>query len=95
MTPQTKWDEKVTLIEKFEDWQTTLDNLRAHRQAIIDKINSDSVRSAGGLANVTIDEVRAGGPIGYIYNRYIADTDLPEALPDFVSQLLIIPAEEF
>ena len=95
VTPDNTWQIQVTLIERFDNWKSSLDNLRTRRQAIIDKINTDTIRSAGGLANVTIDEVRAGGPIGYIYNRYLTDEQMAEALPAFLSQLIILSAEEF
>lgn len=93
---QTTWQIKITLIEKFIDWDTTLNYFRTRRQAIIDKINAvGTARSAGGLAATTIDVVRSGGPIGYIYNRYIPDDQLAEAMPDFISQLIILETEEF
>jgi hypothetical protein len=46
VTPVTRWEIPLTLIERFDDWQPALDNLRTRRQAIIDKINSDDIRSA-------------------------------------------------
>ena len=95
MTPVTKWSEKITLIEKFEDWDTTLNGLRTRRQAIIDKINTGEARSAGVLEAVTIDEISSGGPIGYIYNRYIPDEQINEELPAFLSQLIILACEEY
>ena len=94
-TPETTWNIKVTLIEGFgKRWKTTLDNLQTRRQAIIDKINDDDIRSAGGLDATTIDTITAGSPITEIWNKY--ELEVSEAVPpDWLAQLLILECLEF
>ena len=94
-TPKNLWSMPITLIERFTDWTTTLNNLRTRRQAIIDKINSGTVRSAGGLAGTNLRRVRNDGPIGRIYPAYIPEGQAQDALPAFLSQRIILEVEAF
>jgi len=98
-TPQTSWQILVTLVEKFvnakSSFQTTFSNLGTRRQAIIDKINSTNIRSAGGLSGVNIPEVRGAGGFSYIYPAYLSPEQRAEATPDFVAQRIILVCEEF
>lgn len=91
----TVWNIPVNLIEAFSDWDTTLNNFRTRRQAIIDKINSGTVRTAGGLAATNVRRVRNDGSIYYIYDKNIPDDQLRDALPSFIGQRLILETEEF
>lgn len=95
VTPETTWFIPVTLYEYFTEWSTALNNLRTRRQAIIDKINSGNQRSAGGLAGTSVRSVRSGGPIGYVYDRYIAEDQVADAMPIFLSQQIIFEVLEF
>jgi hypothetical protein len=94
-TPENTWNIPITLIERFTDWSTTLNNLRARRLAIIQKINSGDERSAGGISGVTIDEIYADGPIRQVYPAYLTVEQQSEALPAFLSQRIILVAKEF
>ena len=96
LTPNNKWDEKVTLVEKFVDWPTTLNNLQTRRQALIDQFNTvGSARSANGQPGVTADEIRSDGPITPVYPAYLTDEQIAEALPIFLEQRMIFAFEEF
>lgn len=95
VSANTVWELPITLIERFTDWDTTLNNLRTRRQAIIDAINTGDIRTAGGLEAVDISSVRNDGGISYIYDAYIDPTDEPNALPTFISQRILLVAEEF
>ena len=95
-SPQTTWQVPVAIYERWTDWPTTLANLRARRQAIIDEFNvvSDN-RAANGLPAVTIDEIRNDGPITPYYGPYIRAEEVPDALPQFLMQTLILSVEEY
>lgn len=92
---ETTWDLPVTLVEAFSDWETTLGNIRTRRQALIDKINSGDVRSAGGLEAVSIDEVRSGGPLQPVYGNWIDPELEPETDPIYIMAPMILVCEEF
>jgi len=94
-TPNTVWEVAVTLYEAFTEWATTLDNFRTRRQAIIDELDSGDNRSANGLEGVTIDEIRNEGPIEPYYGPYITADEIPEAIPQFLTQTWILTCEEF
>ena len=93
--PETTWEIPLMLIEDLRsvDYETALTNLRTHRQAIIDKINSTNIRSAGGEDSVTVDRVYSGSEIEEIPDLYNANTN--EAEPVFLAQLILLTVEEF
>lgn len=94
-TPETSWELPLTLVEVFVDWPTTLGNIRDRRQAIIDKINSDDARSAGGLEAVSINEIRSAGPLLPTYPPWL-DRDLePASDPIYIMAPMILVCEEF
>lgn len=94
-TPNTNWNITLTLVEAFTEWKKSIDDLQIRRQAIIDKINSTNIRSAGGLEAVNIDEIRNASPILPRYDPYIPDEQLAEATPQFIYQDLVLVCEEF
>lgn len=94
-TPETTWSIGLLLVVPFIDWKTSYDAIRDMRQIIIDKINSSTVRSAGGLEAVNIVEVHSGSPIVPIDNPYLLWEDIENALPDFVGQLVLLECEEY
>ncbi|RJX17541.1 MAG: hypothetical protein C4575_12930 [Desulforudis sp.] len=93
--PETVWNIPINLIEAFSDWDTTLNNFRTRRQAILDKINSDTVRTAGGLEATNVRRVRNDGKIYHIYDKNISDEELRQASPSFIGQRIILETEEF
>jgi len=95
VTANTRWQVKITLIEVFTKWSTTLNNLRTRRQAIIDKINAVGTARSAGQTATTIDRVYSLGPIGYIYDSYIPEDQIEEALPAYVTQAIGLDVEEF
>ena len=94
-TAVTTWDLNVILFEHFTDWNTTLTNLRTRRQAIIDKINSSDIRSAGGLEAVDVQEIRAAGPIIPWFDPDIDPELMYEADPLYLVCPMILVCEEF
>ena len=93
---QTWWNVPVRMVEAFTDWETTLNNFSAHRQAIIDAMNAlGTARAAGQATPVTIDEIRSEGPITPYYDPYLSAEQLPEATPIYLYQDLIFATEEY
>lgn len=91
-SPETRWNIKIILVERFLDWKTSLNSFRQDRQALIDQLNSDDNRSANGITAFTIDVLRSNGPIigGYL-------TEEPERgeTPIFLLQEMIAECEEY
>ena len=86
----------VTLVEKFTDWPTTLNNLTTRRDALLTKFNAvGTARSADGLEATSINAIRPAGPIAFVYDAYLSESEQAEALPVFVAQTLIFETEEF
>jgi hypothetical protein len=85
----------ITLVEAFIDWPTTLGNLRDRRQAIIDEINSGSVRSAGGLSGLSLDDIRNAGLIVPYHAPGNDPKNNPEAEPQFLMQTILLTYSEF
>lgn len=95
-TAETTWEIPVTLFEAFTDWETTENNFRTRRQAIIENFNAvGDARSADGLDAVTVDEIRSEGPITPYYGVYLTDEQMAEATPQFLYQTLIFSTEEY
>lgn len=90
------WSIPFTLIEVFTDWQTTSQNLRTRRQAIVDHFNSaNDGATGGGLDGVMVDRIRSTSPVTPIYEQYLRDDEIPDALPIFLSQRMVFEVEEF
>ena len=94
-TANTTWDLPITLIENFDGWATTLINIRTRRQALIDKINSGDIRSAGGLSGIDIHEIRSAGPLEPVFPPYVESEDFFEASPIYIYAAMILICEEF
>ncbi len=95
-TAETTYQIPVTLVERFTDWKETLDNLTTRRDALITKFNATgTARAADGLTATTVEAIRSGGAIAFIYDAYIPESERDEALPAFVAQTLIFETEEF
>ncbi len=93
----TIWDINITLIEAFDTWETTLGTIRTNRQAILDIYNSttSNARSAGGLEGVSINEIRADGPLVPVYPNWL-DPDLEaDSDPIYIMAPMIFVCEEF
>jgi len=86
-----------TLVVKLgaDSWTTALLSFRDTRQAVIDAMNTGTLRTAGGQAGINIRRVRNDGPIGYIYPPYVTPEEAAESTPLFVSQRLVAECEEF
>ena len=93
MSVKTRWDVYLNLIVRFEDDETTYNEVRRLRQTIIDEFNLvGGNRSAGGAENVTADVIRNGSDILGRYDRNIGND--PEADPLFLGQLIILEVRE-
>ncbi len=91
-----RWSIPVTLVERFTDWATSLNNLRDRRQAIIDKFNALLGERAAGLSgSLTCDVIRGDGPIVPRYPPDLQPGHDQEAMPVFLSQDIILEFEEF
>ena len=89
VSPQNEYHVILTLVEIFENWKTTLDNLCTHRQAIIDKINTTTVRSAGGLDGVRVRRVRNNGQVDYLFQN------AEDTLPIYAMQEIVLEVEDY
>lgn len=94
-TPVTDWNIKGDLYEPFLDWEESMNSFRDKRQAIIDKLNLDDNRSAGGLDAVTIDRIRSGESIQYLFPFFLDPEQLRDSLPEYIKQTLIFEAQEY
>jgi hypothetical protein len=95
VTPNTRWDIMIYLVVRWLTWNDTLTDFRDYRQAIIDKINSGTGRSAGGIAAVSVNRIYNGSGIEPVYDPYLTPEQLPEAMPDFLQQLIVLETEEY
>lgn len=78
-----------------KSWKVGADGFRDTRQAIRTTINSGDNSTANGLATIFISEMRAGTPIGFLY-QYGVDPELDtEAVPMYLVQSLIFRVELF
>ena len=78
-----------------ESWTDGANSFRDARQAIRTAINDGSASTAGGLTTIYIEEIRAGTPIGFLY-QYGVDPDLdPDAVPMYLVQSMIFRVELF
>lgn len=91
ITPTGTYEFPVILYREWTDWQTTYDDFRADRQAIVDEFNTvGTARSCGGLDGVTINDIRSEGPI-----TAVAYDETAPALPVYIMQSLIFSVELF
>lgn len=88
---EASWNIPITLLEAFSDWKTTLDNFRTRRQAILDAFDT----SPGAVPGLTVDTIRNDGAIGQVYAAYMTPEQAANALPVFLSQRIILEAQEF
>jgi hypothetical protein len=78
-----------------KSWKVGADGFRDARQAIRTTINAGDNSTVDGLATIYISEMRAGTPIGYLY-QYGVDPELePDAVPMYLIQSLIFRVEMF
>jgi len=78
-----------------KSWQDGADGFRDARQVIRTAINDEDAVSAGGLETVFISEIRAGTPIGFLYQYGIDPEIEPDATPMYLVQSLIFRVEMF
>jgi hypothetical protein len=88
------WMIPFTLFVRFLDWSTSEVVFAAARQPVLDKLDvkKSSFSSSSGRLRAGIRSIRSGGPIGYVYDRYVENDT--ESLPVFISQRIIVEVEE-
>ena len=91
---QTTWEIPVSLVVEFTDWPASMLELRDLRQAVVDHFNQEGSQRSLGRANTTIDVIRAGGPIVANYAAYQGVEPQPDALPQYLEQLVIFEVRE-
>lgn len=89
---QMRWGIPINLIERFTDWDESMNLIRDRRQAILDAF---FVGGAGAEAGVVVDMIRNDGVITPYYDRTVAQDLQPEALPVFLMQRMILEVTEF
>jgi hypothetical protein len=93
---QRRYTTLITLVEQFEDWETTYNAFRASREALINQIDSDNNRTANGLDGMDIVEIRNTTPILPKYPNHVMDQeDLSGVEPEFLFQTLGVQWETF
>jgi hypothetical protein len=82
------------LIEEFSDWKETLNNLRTHRQAIIDEVFASTGWTADGESGVVVNRVFN---LSQIENVLPVDAALSGAavLPVFLQQRIGVEVETY
>lgn len=85
-----RWSIPVTIIEQFQDWDTSLTAFRDTRQLVIDALGV-----GGGVVGLAVRAIRSSGPVGYIYPAYTQVEFTADAIPIFVTQRIIVDCEEF
>lgn len=86
------WLIPFTLLVRFLDWDTSEVALAAARQPVLDHLVAKAYQAASGNLNFGIRSIRSGGPIGYVYDRYVEND--AESLPAFLSQRIIVEIAE-
>jgi hypothetical protein len=86
---ESSWQIPFTLIVAFTDWDTSLNNFRVIRQAVIDMLDGSTDTTLGGA----VRRVRSDGPIGQIYSVEVVDPAY--ATPAFLSQRIIVEMIEY
>lgn len=83
----TKYVVQLFVGVPFVDWTRTSNQFRDVRQAIIDNFATEPVL---GSDDAFVTMVANAGVISEMYNPYLTDEQLREALPDFVTQQLAV-----
>ena len=91
-SPSRLWMIPFTLFVRFLDWGTSEVAFAAARQPVLDLLVNKAYQAASGNLNFGIRSIRSGSPIGYVYDRYVAEDS--ESLPVFLSQRLIVEIAE-
>lgn len=95
-TARLSWEIKAVLFTRFDGWATALRTFSKARFSLLTAFDDgDDARSAGALANISVDEIRAGGPVGYRYLTYNPSTLEPEGLPIGIEQDIIFTVEDY
>jgi len=91
MTPTGTYQIPVIMYREFADWEETQNQFQADRQAILDEFNEvGAARSCGGLEGVTVNVIRAEGPV-----TGVAYDETTPAMPVYLMQSLIFEVELF
>lgn len=86
------WMIPFTLFVRFLDWSTSEVAFAAARQPVLDQLTGMAYAAGSSQLNFGIRSIRSGGPIGYVYDRYVEND--AESLPVFLSQRIIVEIAE-
>jgi hypothetical protein len=91
-SPSSLWFVPFSLFAAFLDWNTSEANFAVTRQPVLDHLTNKAYAAASGNLNFGIRSIRAGSPIGYVYDRYVEEDT--ESLPVFLSQRFVVEIAE-
>jgi hypothetical protein len=91
-SPSRLWMIPFTLFVQWLDWGTSEVAFAAARQPVLDHLVNKAYAAASGNLNFGLRSIRSGGPIGFVYDRYVENE--PESLPVFLSQRIIVEIAE-
>ena len=90
-TAEQRWDIPVHIYIAFEDHDISLEDMKTVRTNVIDTLGGDT----GGVVGLALRAIRPGTEVLPVYNAYVAENEIPEMLPIFYMQELIIECEVF
>lgn len=86
------WSLLFTLVERFDDWDTSLTVLSADREAILAKLaNTSSYGSSNDELALGIRSIHSDGEIRRIYSSNVSNP--ADALPVFIAQRVRLEVE--
>jgi len=91
-SPSRLWLIPFTLFVRFLDWSVSEVDFASVRQPVLDHLVNKGYQAASGNLNFGLRSIRSGGPIGYVYDRYVQEE--AESLPVFLSQRIIVETAE-
>jgi hypothetical protein len=98
MTATTGYTVKAWLIVYLggREWEDAYNEFRDVRQAIIDKFNAvGTARTAGGIDGVNVPRIYNLSEIGFIYAQGQDPELTPDALPEYLAQMIAFEVEQF
>lgn len=88
--PEQSWQIPVQLYVAFDDWDISEMDMSNARQDLI-----DAVTVGGALVGLTLRAIRQGSDILPVYNTYVSENEIPEMLPIFLMQEILLDCEVF
>lgn len=94
---QDTWQLPVRFYVAFDDWASALTAYRNLRDAVLATFNdpATNARSLGGIEGVSVNVIRADGPVTPYYLVYTPSDQVPEATPSWLYQDVVFELETF